>query len=331
MKNNDYVSAIVISLLASIIGALMSSFIAAETYPIITKILLISSIFLATSLLAVALFRKLIPEAYRIAVVGFPKSGKTTLVTAMFGELFAGHILGVFVYPRGETTRNRVNEDLKRLELGKQLGPTTDQDVFAYRADITRGKFFKRTYKLEIGDFPGDDSQKFTEQFGEWLHETNFFKWVMEADAFILVVDLAHTLNQDSVKEYVAKITSAFRAAWQQLSEYHLEGKKNLRNKSVVLVFTKADLFGITPTAAKEEGIVNKVMQLGFEEPVPVTEIEPQALKIGVHHTEEHFSDLIKYLQRESNNSSHVFVSCFSLLAGRRQGVNELLEKILPM
>jgi len=121
---------------------------------------------------------------------------------------------------------------LAKLELGKTLGPTTDQDLFAYRIDIIRGKIFKQRYKVEIGDFPGEDSQKLTEQFGDWFHETPYFKWAMEADAFVFIIDVAEIFNEDSAKQYAARIAQAIRAAWQRLSEYHLEGNKNRRQKS---------------------------------------------------------------------------------------------------
>jgi len=119
------------------------------------------------------------------------------------------------------------------------VGPTTDQDLFAYRTDIIRGKFFKQRYKVEIGDFPGEDSKKLTEQFGDWFHETPYFKWAIEADAFVFIIDIAEILNDESAKQYAARIAQAIRAAWQRLSEYHLEGNKNRRQKHVLVVFTK--------------------------------------------------------------------------------------------
>jgi len=276
------------------------------------------------------LFENKLPPAYSIAVIGFPKSGKTTLITALFGELFAQHVLNISTIPRGVKTIERINTDLAKLEVGEALGPTTDQDLFAYRTDIIRGKFFKQRYKVEIGDFPGEDSQALTEPFGEWFHEKPYFKWVMEADAFIFVVDIAQTLDEQTAKRYAAKMTQATRAAWQRLNEYHIEGDKNLRKKPVLLVFTKSDLFGITPNAVQENAILEKIRQLGFEKIPQSGKIDQEKLKTGIHYTEHLFSNLMSYLDKESNQFDYLFVSYFSYVNKTRLGINELVEKILP-
>jgi GTPase SAR1 family protein len=270
------------------------------------------------------------PRAYSIAIVGFPKSGKTTLITTLFGELFTNRVLNISTIPRGLATIERVNADLAKLEIGEAVGPTTDQDLFAYRTDMIRGKIFKQRDKVEIGDFPGEDSQKFTEQFGDWFHETPYFKWAMEADAFIFIIDVAELLNENSAKQYAARITQAIRAAWQRLGEYHLEGHKNLPQKPVLLVFTKSDLFGITPHAVQEDAVLKKISQLGFTEVPEAGEIDPEKLQQGQNHTEQLFSPLINYLKNQSNQFDYLFVSCFSYHHNQKLGINELIKKILP-
>lgn len=196
-----------------------------------------------TAVLALLLFQRLkqtMPIAYNVAVVGFPRSGKTVLITSIFGQIFLDRFLSKKVILRTKATIERVNRDLEQLELGKALGPTSDQDLFAYRADIKRGGFpLQRTYKVEIGDFPGEDTEEFSEKQSRWLHETAYFKWVMEADSFLFIIDLAHALADENPSEYKAKMTKAIRAAWQHLVEYHVEGKKDLKKKPVLLVFTK--------------------------------------------------------------------------------------------
>lgn len=216
--------------------------------------------------------RSRLPIAYSIAVVGFPRSGKTSLITAMFGELFAGRYLRYQVFPRGETTIERINRDLELLELGKSLGPTTDQDLFAYRADVVGGAVvFPAVYKVEIGDFPGEDSAEFAERFSDWFHQTPYFKWVMAADAFIFVVDLGCVIDNDSTHEYVARLSRAVRAAWQRLQENHLQGERSLSWKPVALVFMKADLFGtsrkIDDTDERERAMAENVPRWGTVSP----------------------------------------------------------------
>ncbi|MDM8558393.1 GTPase domain-containing protein [Candidatus Parabeggiatoa sp. HSG14] len=322
----------VILTIATIIGGIAAITYFAKYLNNLEVILMIATIIggiAATTYFFDTIINKL-PRAYSIAVIGFPKSGKTTLITTLFGEFFAKRVLNVSTIPRGSATIGRVNADLSKLEIGEMVGPTTDQDLFAYRTDLIRGKFFKQRYKVEIGDFPGEDSQKFTEQFGDWFHKTPYFKWVMEADAFIFIVDIAQILGEKSAKQYSAKITQATRAAWQLLNEYHFEGNKNLRQKPVLVVFTKSDLFGITSHAIQEDAVLKKISQLGFEEIPEAKEIDPEKLKEGISYTEQLFSNLISYLNKESNQFNYLFVSCFSYSNNQKLGINELIEKILP-
>lgn len=80
-----------------------------------------------------------LPRAYSIAVIGYPRSGKTFLITAIFGELFSERLSELKTIPRGKETIERINRDLENLEIGRSLGPTTDQDRFAYRTDVEKG------------------------------------------------------------------------------------------------------------------------------------------------------------------------------------------------
>ncbi|MDM8564912.1 50S ribosome-binding GTPase [Candidatus Halobeggiatoa sp. HSG11] len=301
------------------------------SFTITSLMIIVTFVMTISAIIAIFIFlQNKLPRAYSVAVIGFPKSGKTTLITSLFGELFAKHVMNISAIPRGQSTIQRVNDNLAKIEIGEKIGPTTDQDLFAYRTDIVKEGIFKQRYKVEIGDFPGEDSEKFTEQFGDWFHETPYFKWAMEADAFIFIVDVALLLDEQSAKQYSAKITKAIRAAWQFLNEYHLEGNKNLKQKPVVIVFTKSDLFGITPNAVQESDILKQITQLGFKEIPEVNEIVPEKLKTGKIYTEQLFSNLIHYLDTESNQFNHVFVSCFSYSNDQKLGLNKLIEKILP-
>lgn len=274
-----------------------------------------------------------LPSAYSIAVVGFPKSGKTTLITTLFGELFANR-LGIEIIPRGIQTIERINENLSKLELGKSIGPTTDQDVFAYRMDIVLGTLLKRRYKVEIGDFPGEDSREFTEKFGPFFHQTPYFQWAMQADAFLFIIDLTPALvtttEYGTPQEYAAKMTQAIRASWQRLYEYHYEGGRSLPKKPVVLVFTKADLFGITAEMVNLPQITSEIMKIGFETIPTPTEIDSEKLKQGQEYTKKLFANLIQYLSHQSQNYQCLFVSCFSFEQGQRLGIKPLLDSILP-
>lgn len=103
----------------------------------------------AISIYASLVARKKLPLAHNVAVVGYPRSGKTTLITALFAEIFSRNISSISITPRGEETIKRINDDIARLESGRELGPTTDQDLFAYRAEMLTGKsIFAKRYML---------------------------------------------------------------------------------------------------------------------------------------------------------------------------------------
>lgn len=298
-------------------------------------VLLINFALVVIVLVRLYLSGKSLTRAYNIAVIGFPQSGKTTLITTIFGELFAGNILGINTVPRGQETIERVNEDLKKLEIGKALGPTTDQDLFAYRADIKIGNFpFQKKYKVEIGDFPGEDSKQFNEKFGEWFHHTPYFKWAMEADAFIFIVDLAQEFKDSSSNEYKAQMAQSIRAAWQHLMEYHIEGKKSLMGKPVSLVFTKADLEQrlnkIKTTNKSNNPITEAIMKLGFGDTLPEPIEIPKYYEDELRHIENKYKDIGDYLRKNSRSFSSVFVSPIAYSEDGKLGIKKLLKTILP-
>lgn len=264
------------------------------------------------------------PSSYRIAVVGFPESGKTTLITAVFAFLFRRGIKGASIVPRGEETIKRINENMEQLELGRPLGRTKDQDVFAYRAEVKLKSFIvPRHYKLEIGDFPGENSVAFAEEYGDWLHLTRYFEWAISADAFLFVVDTGRVLLDDS-GEYVAGQKRALRAAWQRLQEYHLEGAADVRTKPLVLIFAKADLLLVRDSS--------KIRELAFgQESPPLASLDtPKSLNREVDAIIERFGDLIEYFERENRRFDIVFASVFINVKEERLGIPRIARFIMP-
>ncbi len=296
----------------------------------------LSGFMAVVTLLIFQRFRQTLPIAYNVAVVGFPRSGKTVLITSIFAQIFSDKFLSKRVILRTKATIERVNRDLEQLDLGKALGPTSDQDLFAYRADIKRGGFpLQRTYKVNIGDFPGEDTEEFTEQEQKWLHENAYFRWVMEADSFIFIIDLAHVLADKSPNEYRANMVKAIRAAWQHLVEYHVEGKKDLRKKPVLLVFTKSDLLIRIANAQisneSNNSIQQKIMEIGFGEKLPeVINCKKADIDKLKDHPLSGYVELIEYLKSQTYRFSSHFVSHFAKDEDGRLGISELVKRILP-
>jgi GTPase SAR1 family protein len=262
------------------------------------------------------------PASYRIAVLGFPRTGKTTLITALFAYLFREGVRGASIVPRGDETIQRINADMEQLELGRPIGPTTDQDVFAYRAEVrVPSVLTSRRYKLEIGDFPGESTVTFTEQYGDWLHRTKYFEWAISADAFMFVLDTGSILS-DQTGEYVARQKRAFRAAWQRLQEHYLEGSADLAKRPLILVFSKADFLLLPRSELRWPEVLKKIPSMVS---VDEARIDHEALDLR-----SRFADLIEYFERESRRFAIVFASVFVDVDGERLGVPRIARYIMP-
>lgn len=285
-----------------------------------------------------AMFRRTRPSfsiAHNIAIIGFPQSGKTTLITSLFAEIFAKRVLGLHLDPSGGSTIDRVNQDLARLETGVALGPTGDQERFSYRCNMEVYSFlFPRTYKVEFGDFPGGDSRDYAERDWLWLHDTPFFKWVEAADALVFVVDLGAYLRaargDTSPRAFVAHMSAAIRGAWQHYVDSIEGGAAAASRRAVVLAFTKADLCDLLGQA-EDDRVLTAIAKLGFGDTVPpVRRIDTAILRQLEEVVQGEFADLITYLRSQTRHFSVIFTSCFGTLEGRRLGLAELLKAVLP-
>lgn len=274
--------------------------------------------------------KKSLPISHNIAILGFPKSGKTTLIISLFGDIFAGKILSVRATPIGSKSIERINESLKKLRQGRALGPTKDQDRFGFRAVVTvKSGIFPRTYKVDFGDFPGEDSEDYSNENGSWLHKTEFFKWVVDSDAIIFVIDIGYYLIRR--KDYAAEMTSALRAAWQNFLDLNDHRKNEVRKFPFVLAFTKADLFGVNRSFEDSENIEMEIMKIGFgDETPPIEEINTTAFYEGRSEVMNDFNELIQYFNNESSHFQVLFVSSFGLYNRERLGISELLQAVLP-
>jgi GTPase SAR1 family protein len=294
---------------------------------------------LCTVLLSYFTFRLYVrttPRAYNVAIIGFPKSGKTTLITSVFREIFASRIVGFRASLRGNSTIERVNENIEKLEKGISVGPTYDQTKFSYstNVEIKRG-IFPLYYKVEFGDFPGNDSEIYMNKYGDWLHKTEFFQWVMDCDALIFVIDLAEYLKnyKREKEEYTAKISKAIRAAWQYYYEYNNERSKSLklRRRPIVLCFTKTDSFDVYyEYRYSNEEVSKELEKYSFGNEVPsIHEISPRVFEEGEVLVKKDFNDLIRYFESESNNFHFIFTSCFGTKDGKKLGIQELISLVL--
>ncbi|MFC2108410.1 GTPase domain-containing protein [Candidatus Bipolaricaulota bacterium] len=274
--------------------------------------------------------RRQLPIARNIAIVGFPQSGKTTLIISLFGEMFARRV-NLPIAPKGSSTIKRVNEGLAALSTGRPIGPTTSQDRFSFRADVTVNAFpFRRIYKVEFGDFPGDESEDILKEDVEWLHDSEFFGWVLESDAIVFVVDVGRYILDRNA--YSAFMSRAIRAAWQEFCQVNIDKRARLAGFPVVLAFTKADL--LVRTALLDEGVdrQSRVADAAFGECLPAEiRIDQKDLAESMSGVTRDFADLMKYLTGQTEKFRAIPLSAF----GRDQtgillGFDKFVKSLLP-
>jgi len=183
---------------------------------------------------------------YSVAIIGFPRSGKTTILMTLFDQILSQRIKRFQArIQSGSGTIERVAEGINKIRKLQQIPPTEDQDVYAYRTLITKGRgIFSREFRVEFGDFPGEQSREFVEKYDGWFHRTPYFQWVKEANAFIFVIDCGIYLAEKVIdkNEYIQDITTSFLAAWQHLLDANPDLRNFTRRYPVLVIFNKSDL-----------------------------------------------------------------------------------------
>lgn len=210
-----------------------------------------------------------IPVSHKIAVIGRPGAGKTTLITALFELIQKGmHVDNVRLH--GASTINTVNKNVARLNSGMRVGPTKERDTFVFRFSyIKRRGFLKRSYDVEIADFPGEYSSRIEtpnapaigdgkknklkapepskqktdpNRFDYTLFNDEFFSWIASSREYLFLIDLGAIYSNQNVKGAIADISARIRTSWQVIEDATSErGIGSIRNRDVHLVFSKTD------------------------------------------------------------------------------------------
>lgn len=267
-----------------------------------------------------------LPRSYAVAIIGFPKAGKTTLITSLFREIFEGRV-HVKAQVRGAAVIERVNVNIARLASGKVIGPTLSQDRFAYRTDITFGDFpLRRTYKVDFGDFPGEDTDEYIENSEPWLHTSEFFKWVAEAEALVFVIDIAEFLLDE--RGYVARMTSSVRAAWQHFLDANNHRLSAATKSPVVLAFNKADLLALVADSDTELKALIRRYGFSTTEIPPEIEVDSEIVSEWENRVFSAFHDMISYMENETITTA-ILTTSFGKRANDRIGLSHFLRAAL--
>ena len=170
---------------------------------------------------------------YYIAVLGYPRSGKSIFITSLINHLLYEKGSDYETIKINDETKKKLKDNIKCLNSRIPFKRTNTESIFPYRVDISKGKFLlKKNYKLQIGDFTGDNSAQFHNGYRQWFHKSPSFIWTLQADAFIFVVDLAEVLAQYEDDFYCEKVSNAIYKAWKRIEKSHLGGKNNLKEQT---------------------------------------------------------------------------------------------------
>lgn len=276
-----------------------------------------------------------LPQAYNVAIIGFPKSGKTTLIVSLFQEIFNRKIAGIKATLKGSSTIERLNEQIAKKEGGFAIGPTNDQTMFAYRTNIeSKGLLFKKEYRVEFGDYPGEYSEELSDAAHfERLKKSEFFKWCIEADAYIFLIDVGKYLLEQNKMSFIAGTSKSIRESWQHFLDYAEVSGRNAHKKPVILVFNKMDLFCIADKKAMTQEEYNLMIdESGFSKKI-VPRVFELNLETNVRNSNyllNEFRDIISYMKSESNQFHVLFTSSFGMINKRLIGVHDILKYIFP-
>ncbi|GAA0542491.1 hypothetical protein FHS83_000270 [Rhizomicrobium palustre] len=310
--------------------------------------------------------RSQIPISHKIAVIGFPGAGKTTLITALFELIQRGqHLPPVKLH--GYNTIKRVNQYIAKLTSGDNVGPTTEQDTFIYRFSYSKSFFWgATTYDVELADFPGQYTDKIAKEDGneeaqrehgfeldEALFDREFFSWIASAREYLFVIDLAEIYSNQDVIRRIADTTARMRTSWHVIEDAVSErGVSDPRRRNVHIIFTKLDALLAVPMTQVD---FSKLCTTDYgEDTEEFKKIENAKIAIGtVGHcgvdvwklpfgdlpdlaplqkeNEENFRDLIQFFQTRTKFDGCIYSSVkLRGVDGERMGTSAILSAVLP-
>jgi GTPase SAR1 family protein len=227
------------------------------------------------------------PTPLKIAIVGPPKAGKTVFLTVLFHELQILETQDISFQPYGLETIEAVSKNLGVLNVGQWLEPTSRESVFFFRANAKVGITpFVRKYTVEIGDYAGERVQEFDSSSEEWLHRTEYFKYVITSDVVFLAVD------------------------GEKLAEGNLIQLEEMQQKLIAAIQVLIDEKGV-PVDQKMKTPVGLVILKSdiLDKQIPLVDFEVPP-EVGYRHlTEESLGDLIKLCRKRCRAFEIFFVS----------------------
>ena len=199
------------------------------------------------------------PATLKVALLGEKGSGKTVYLTVLFREL---QLLGtgyISFQPYGVETIEMVNSNLNILARGEWLPSTPAGTVSVFRANakVGSGLFMKR-YTLDFGDYAGEHMGELDSKDARWLHKTEYFDYVIGADAIFLVMDSIRIIGGDRVE--IECIQNRLIAAFQVLLTQKRIPIEHRIKIPICLIVMKSDLLRLKNLS--ENDVLERIQNL---------------------------------------------------------------------
>lgn len=206
----------------------------------------------------------------KVAIIGPPKAGKTTLITAMLDR-----VLNASNLPRIHfQERSGVNEyatNIRALQKGASLPETAANRFFIYKFDyastirlpayvralatlFTRTGAIEEKVHIELADFAGDYTESLAKLSSADQDETGtddsivttltvgdtFLDWVRNADVMMFLID--GNLLMEGHEAQLGELVSDYKAICLHIARTHADASELARRLRVAMVATKVDV-----------------------------------------------------------------------------------------
>lgn len=178
----------------------------------------------------------------RIAMLGYPYSGKTVYITVLYNYLETKKSTdGIDFSIRGTETAERIAGDISTLEDGRALPPTPNEHPFLYRGCVATSKLSLKKYEIQIVDYAGQKLEGELLKGDGFFHRTEYYKHMAACDILFITVDLDKVKDNLKDSQYIRDIEKHLRTAMGRLLEDRIAGYRR-RKFPVALLFLKEDL-----------------------------------------------------------------------------------------
>lgn len=318
---------------------------------------------LASLILYLARAGRNLKYSHSVAVMGYPRSGKTTLIVTLIHKIISSRIARNFRVT-GDETMEKVTAYHNMIVRGVNIGPTGDADTFLYRFQYDRAEpnvlvrlLSKRvrTYDIAIGDFPGEYTSDAssnvrirrrrrkpasgTQQTAEVppasarqalppVSRPRFGRlYDPEYHSWVSQADKYIIIvdSADLVRRNLdaSELTTQIYSAVVYLKESSLEDSKSLHEKPVALVFTKCDLLSNKSVNLENIDKINFKM-------ANKAEFDPALYQQAMNILQSSFSQTIEMLENNFKEAKVIFHSSYKSQPTFDDASREIIEFIVP-